>query len=184
MKKYQIIYADPPWNFGDRMLSKGHGGYFYSISDKHYNTMSTLDICNLPIKDLVDINCVLFLWSTDAHLKDAIQVMEAWGFKYITVGFYWLKQEKSGKDVCFFGRWTMKSMEICLLGKKGNPKRINKNIRQLIRAKRQSHSQKPDIVRDNIVNLMGDLPRLELFARQKVDGWDSWGNEIESDIKL
>ena len=121
---------------------------------------------------------MLFLWTTDAHLKSAIEVMEAWGFKYVTVAFYWLKKERSGKDVCFMGKWTMKSCEICLFGKRGKPQRVSKNVRQLVKAVRGKHSEKPKQVRDRIVHLMGDLPRIELFARQKVDGWDNWGNEL------
>lgn len=183
-KKYQIIYADPPYSFGDRMLSKGHGGYFYSLEDKHYKTMSHSDICKLPIKELADDNSILFLWSTDAHLQEAIEIINAWGFEYITVAFYWLKQEKSGKDVCLFGRWTMKSVELCLLAKRGSPQRQSKNVRQLVRAIRNGHSEKPNEVRERIVQLMGDLPRIELFARRKVEGWDCWGNEVESDIEL
>ena len=184
--KYNIIYADPPWQFGDRMLSKGHGGYFYSLEDKHYTPMNYRDICHLGIelRPYLADDSALFMWSTDAHLKEAIDVMESWGLTYTTVAFYWLKQEKSGKDVCFFGRWTMKSMEICLLGKRGKPQRYGKNVRQLLRAERGTHSQKPSEIRGRIVELMGDLPRIELFARQKVDGWDCWGNEVESDIEL
>lgn len=186
MKKYNIVYADPPYSFGDRMLSKGHGGYFYSLDDKHYTPMEYKDICNLSIslRSHLDNDCILFMWSTDAHLKEAIGIMEAWGFEYVTVAFYWLKKETSGKDVCFFGRWTMKSMEICLLGKRGKPQREAKNVRQLVRATRREHSRKPDEVRERIVELMGDLPRIELFARRKVEGWDCWGNEVESDIEL
>lgn len=82
------------------------------------------------------------------------------------------------------GRWTMGNIEICLLGVKGKPKRITKNIKQLVIAERKRHSEKPNIVRERIVELMGDLPRVELFAREKKDGWDVWGNEVESDINL
>jgi N6-adenosine-specific RNA methylase IME4 len=76
------------------------------------------------------------------------------------------------------GYWTRANPEMCLLATKGNPKRISKNVNQLVIDKRREHSRKPDCVRDRIVELMGDLPRIELFARQKVDGWDCWGNEI------
>lgn len=108
----------------------------------------------------------------------------AWGFKYKTMAFCWNKQSKNGKWISNMGRWTMGNVEICLLGVKGKPKRIVKNIKQLVIAERKRHSEKPTEVRNRIIALMGDLPRIELFARQKTEGWDVWGNEVESDIQL
>ena len=124
------------------------------------------------------------MWATSPLLPEAFEVMKAWGFKYKTVAFCWNKQTKNGKWVSNMGRWTMGNIELCLLGVKGKPKRIAKNIKQLIIAERTKHSKKPDEVRNRIVQLMGDLPRIELFAREKTPGWDVWGNEVESDIKL
>lgn len=187
MKKYQIIYADPPWHFGDRVRSKGMGGYFYSLEDKHYKTMKTEEICNLPIKELASEQSILFLWTTDAHIPDALKVIDGWGFKYKTVAFHWLKKEKSGKNVCFMSKWTMKSSEICLLATRGTAHKLLKarNIRQLVEAERSTHSRKPQEIRDRIVQMFGnELSKVELFARQKTDGWDVWGNEVESNIKL
>lgn len=117
-------------------------------------------------------------WTTDAHLPFAIEVMKCWGFTYATIGFVWNKKEKSGKQVCYYGYWTMKGTEICLLGRKGKVKPIKHNVRQLVEAERREHSRKPDIVRDKIVELLGDLPRIELFARQRTKGWDVWGDEV------
>lgn len=110
--------------------------------------------------------------------------MKAWGFKYITVAFCWSKHTVNKKKVSNLGRWTMGNVEICLLGRRGKPQRISKNIKQLVEAERTIHSKKPDEVRKRIVELMGDIPRIELFAREKTKGWDVWGNEVKSNIKL
>ena len=114
----------------------------------------------------------------DAHLKNAIELGEAWGFTYKTIGFVWDKQNFG------MGYWTRKGAEICLLFTKGHPKRISGGVRQFISEKAKKHSSKPSIIRERIVELMGDLPRIELFAREKTTGWDVWGNEVESDIDL
>ena len=185
-KKYQIIYADPPWSFGNRMYSSRKENHHVPIT-KHFSVMKIKEICSLPIKELVDENSILFIWSTDAHLPDCLEVIKAWGFKYKTVAFYWSKKERSGKQVCFMGQWTMKNVEMCLLATKGKMSKFLKSrkVRQLVEAVRtKKHSQKPDEVRSRIVQLMGDLPRIELFAREKTPGWDVWGNEVESDIEL
>jgi len=194
MKKYQIIYADPPWHFsgGIRSSKKIDGKYQYYTPDitvgdgKYKSIMKDDDILALPINTITNENCVLFLWTTDAHLPLALQVMKQWGLPYKTVGFVWNKKEKSGKQVCYYGKWTMKGTELCLIGAKGkaNSLIVCRNVRGLVEAERRKHSQKPDEVRNRIVTLMGDLPRIELFAREKTDGWDVWGNEVESDIDL
>jgi len=178
-KKYNIIYADPPWNFSSKELQTYNGKRFTSI-DKHYKTQNKNWIKRLPIKNITENDCALFLWTTDAHLKEAIEVIEAWGFKYITIIFVWEKKTITGKTVCNLGAWTMKNYEICLFGTKGTMlkyKKIN-NILQKVEALRKKHSQKPQKVRENIELLFGDLPRIELFAREKTDGWDVWGDEI------
>ena len=192
-KKYQIIYADPPWRFtglgakdirSARMREDKPKLHRSLLLEEKYPTMYDNEIKRLPIEGLADKNCVLFLWTTDAHLPLALEVMRAWGFKYATIAFVWNKKEKSGKQVCYYGYWTMKGTELCLLGRRGKVRPVGHNVRQLVEAIRYNHSQKPDEIRDRIVRLCGDLPRIELFARQKVDGWDCWGNEVESDIDL
>lgn len=120
--------------------------------------------------------------------------MRAWGFKYKTIAFVWSKRHKDGTPVSNLGRWTMGNVELCLLGTKGSPKRVSKNVKQLVEDYRAEHSRKPDSIREKIVEIMGDIPRIELFARDRgdknlfggnrMDGWDVWGNEVESDIKL
>ena len=173
MKKYQIIYADPPWEwktYSDKGRKK--------TSDKHYPLMSLTDIELLPIKDLVEKDCILFMWIQDAHLENALRIGQKWGFIYKTIAFVWDKQNYG------MGFWTRKGAEICLLFTKGHPKRLSGGVRQFISEKATEHSKKPDEVRKRIVQLMGDIPRIELFARQKTEGWDVWGNEIKSDIEL
>ena len=193
MKKYQIILADPPWRFtglgskgirSAKMRTDKPNLHSNIPIEKKYPTMSIEELKSLPVQKLTDENCVLFIWTTDSHLPYAIDIMRSWGFTYATVSFVWNKKERSGKQVCYYGYWTMKGTELCLLGRKGKVKPKGHNIRQLVEAIRREHSVKPDEVRDRIVKLMGDIPRIELFARQKTEGWDVWGNEVESDIEL
>ena len=179
MKKYQIIYADPPWSYQDTQKSGGTAFFGASV---RYNTMKNKDILSLPISELADKDSVLFMWATSPLLPEALETIKAWGFKFKTIAFVWNKQTKNNINISNMGRWTMGNVEIVLLGVKGKPKRIIKNIKQLVIAERKRHSEKPQEVRDRIVSLMGDLPRIELFARQKTEGWDVWGNEVESDI--
>lgn len=175
--KYEIIYADPPWQYRQK---KGQG-----VAENHYPTMSIDELCNLPISTLSAKDCVLFLWATFPQLPEALKLIESWGFAYKTVAFTWVKLNKSGiGNFLGLGYWTRSNAEICLLGVKGHPKRISKKIRQLIISPLEQHSKKPDVARERIVELMGDLPRIELFARQGVSGWDAWGNEINNSIDL
>ena len=190
MKKYNIIYADPPWHFsaGIRSSKKDKNGkYLYytpstTIGAK-YQTLKPDQIKALPVATIAADDCVLFLWTTDSHLPVALEVMNAWGFEYRTVAFIWNKKEKSGKQVCYYGKWTMKGSEICLLGTKGKPHGFIKShkVRQLVEAirDRTKHSGKPDEVRNRIIELMGDLPRIELFAREAAEGWDAIGFDID-----
>lgn len=175
-KKYNIIYADPPWAY---LWGKGKdGGHF--APEKHYPTMSTDEICQMKdtIKKIADKNCALLMWTTMPCLPDAIEVMKSWGFKYKTCAFTWVKVKKDGQPLAGMGSYTKSNAEICLLGMRGHIKSADKTVRQIIMAQRQGHSVKPFETRDRIVQLFGDLPRIELFARQHVDGWDCWGNEV------
>jgi N6-adenosine-specific RNA methylase IME4 len=186
MKKYQIIYADPPWSYNDKMA-----GHSFSL-DHEYETQSLDWIKQMPLGLETDKDCTLFLWVVSPLLDEAFEVIKAWGFKYKTVAFVWSKRHASGVPVKNLGRWTMGNVEMCLLATKGHPQRVSKNVRQLVEDYRAEHSRKPDEVRRRIVELMGDVPRIELFARDKgdkdlwnrnrLDGWDAWGNEVESDI--
>ena len=177
--KYQIIYADPPWKYND---PKGHNPAMGGIT---YPTMSDEELSELPVKELADKDCILFMWATMPKLKEALWLGEQWGFKYTTCAFTWVKLNPSGVGIYSgLGHWTNGNAELCLFFKKGHPKRVSKNIKQIQMHPRSRHSQKPSVIREEIVRLIGDLPRIELFARQKTDGWDVWGNEVESDIDL
>lgn len=180
-KKYQIIYADPPWKFKVWCYRTGSG----RSPDQYYPTMEIEEICSLPINKIANKNCILFLWGTWPKLEEALQVIKAWGFKYKTNAFLWVKQNPSSKGFfCGLGYWTRKNTEFVLLATKGNPKRLNKSVRELIISPRGKHSVKPIEIKDRIIELVGDLPRIELFAREKTEGWDVWGNEVENDIEL
>ncbi|MBW0768672.1 MT-A70 family methyltransferase [Mammaliicoccus lentus] len=174
--KYSVVYGDPPWRYKQ---SKGQG-----VAENHYPTMSLNDICSLPIDTISHKDSVLFLWATFPMLQEALQVITAWGFTFKTVAFVWV-QNKSGNGYFFgLGHWTRSNAEICLLAVKGRPKRVSKKVHQLIVSPVEGHSKKPDMARDKIVELMGDLPRIELFARQRTAGWDAWGNEVENSLSL
>ena len=173
-KKYNIIYADPAWSF-KTYSDKGKD----RSPDKHYSVMSLQDIKDLPVQDIANDNCILFLWVTFPLLKEGFEVIDAWGFTYKTVAFNWVKKNKK-TDSWFWGLgyWTRANSELCLLATKGTIKRQSASIHQIIDTPIERHSKKPDIVRDKIIELVGDLPRIELFARKTADGWDSWGNEV------
>ena len=174
-KKYKIRYADPPWQY--RVYSqKGQG----RSAENHYHTMNIKDIMALPVDKIADKDCILFLWITFPCLKEGIEVMERWGFKYKTCGFNWVKRNKK-KNTYFMGLgfWTRSNSEVCLIGTKGQPKRVSKAVLQICDARIMEHSKKPAEIRERIVELCGELPRVELFARDKVKGWDSLGDEID-----
>ena len=186
-KKYKIIYADPPWFYNKRNLFKkdGRRNNFAWGATNHYPVMKTAEICKIPVSKIVDDNSILFLWATFPRLEDAVRVINAWGFKYITVGFVWIKTTKSGEiRMDGLGNYTMSNAEVCLIGKKGTISRQKTGVKQIILHQKTKHSEKPQEVRDRIINLMGDIPRIELFARQKTEGWDVWGNELQNDIEL
>jgi N6-adenosine-specific RNA methylase IME4 len=173
-RKYNIIYADPAWHF-KTYSNKGEK----RSAIRHYNTMDINNIYDLPVKSISDDDCILFLWVIDSMLPQAFKVIERWGFKYKTVAFTWVKENKKSEGYFTgMGYWTRCNPEQCLLATKGKPKRLSKAVRQLIISKLEDHSKKPDSIRNKILELCGDLPRIELFARQRVKGWDCWGNEV------
>lgn len=179
-KKYNIIYADPPWHYGSKSAVNNSKGNEIKPLSEHYNTMRLDEIKSLPIQKITEENAVCFMWVTDSHLDEALEIYKAWGFKYKTIAFNWLKTTPKGNYYKNVAPWTMKSSEICLLGVKGKMSKYKKanNIESLVIAERNKHSQKPHEVRERIQKLFGDLPRIELFARQTAEGWDSWGNEV------
>lgn len=172
-KKYNIIYADPAWHY--QVWAEGSKR---NVTSK-YSTMNPQEIWDLPVQDIADKNCILFLWVTFPKLLEGIETINKWGFTYKTCGFNWVKKNKIA-DSFFWGMgyWTRANTELCLIATKGKPKRISKGVHQVVYERIREHSRKPDCIRDKITELCGDLPRIELFARQKADGWDSWGNEL------
>lgn len=180
--KYGAILADPPWQFNCWADSdKAHG-----TANAHYSTMDTDGICALPVADLAAKDCVLFMWICWPNLLDSLRVLEAWGFTYKTCGFSWVKGDTRQPD--FFredfdaymglGYWTRANSEVCLLGTRGKPKRLNADVRQGIIEPRREHSRKPDCVHERIQRLVAG-PYCELFARAKRPGWDVWGNQTD-----
>ena len=171
-KKYNIIYADPPWSYQDKALAGNRGAVC------KYSVMNIDEIKSLPVKDLADDDCILFMWVTYPKLNECFEVIKSWGFEYKTIAFTWVKKYKNGDNFMGMGRWTRANAEICMLSTKGKPKRISASVRQIIESIPERHSKKPNIVRDKIIELCGDLPKIELFARERINGWDAWGNEI------
>jgi len=179
MKKYSIIYADPAWSFNN----KNTGGSLKSGASNHYDTMSVEEMCKLPINKISEENCILFMWWVGSQPKEAIKLAESWGFTIKTMtGFNWVKTTKLGKLFFGMGFWTRAGSEMCLIAVKGKPKRISASIRSVIYAPIDKHSKKPEIFREQIVKLMGGGSRIELFAREKTEGWDVWGNEVENSL--
>lgn len=190
MKKYNVIYADPCWSFNN----KNTGGSMVSGADAHYDTLSVEQLCGLPIKNITDDNCVLFMWWVGSQPMEALEVMTSWGFTLKTMtGFVWVKTTKHDKMDFGMGFWTRQGSENCLIAVKGKPRRIDAGLRAVREvewpddtcyATNEKHSKKPDCFRNRIVELMGDKPRVELFARQSSIGWDVWGNEVNNSINL
>lgn len=176
---FGIIYCDPAWSYNDKCHAGKRGAGY------KYTTTSTEDMSRLPVIKIAAKDCALFMWATMPMLPDALVLMKAWGFQYKTVTFVWVKTNKKA-DTDFFGmgNWTRANAEVCLLGIRGKPKRVSAAVRQVIRRPIMRHSEKPPEVRERIVTLMGDIPRVELFARVKTEGWSVWGNEVTSDVAM
>jgi len=177
---YRVIYADPPWRF-DTYSEKGKR----KSAERHYDCLNLADIKALPVRNIAADDCVLFLWTTWPHLLHAREVMEAWGFTYRTLGFVWIKLNPNGAGLhTGTGYWTRANSEPCLLaepcllGANGRRCRVSNSVHQVIIAPRREHSRKPDEVAARIVVLMGDVPRIELFARNRRPGWMAWGDEV------
>lgn len=179
--KYGVLLADPPWGFT----------MFNNIravpcrGDQPYPTMTTAEIAALPVRELMADDAVLFIWITWPMLKDAMAVIDGWGFEYKTCGFCWVKGNSlplfpdDFKDKMGLGFWTRANSEVCLLGTRGKPKRLNADVRQIVQAPLREHSRKPDGIHERIERLVAG-PYCELFARKSDrPGWDYWGNQTE-----
>src|SRR6266545_2734211 len=178
---YQLIYADPPWHFRVRS-QKGEG----RSAKNHYPVMSLYDIAALPIAKIAAKNSVLLMWVIDPMLDVAFDIIKAWGFRFKTVGFYWVKQNL--KSLGFFtglGYYTRANPEQCLLATHGaGLQRTDRGVQRLIVAPRGRHSEKPKEAYDRIERLFGNVSRIELFARQRRIGWDAFSNEVQGSIRL
>jgi N6-adenosine-specific RNA methylase IME4 len=176
MVMYSIVYADPAWNytsFSNKIPSRSKEG-------QPYNAMRMVDIYDFELPPLND-DCVLFLWATSALLPEALHTIKCWGFEFKTVAFTWIKKNKKETTTNFWGMgsWTRSNPEYCLLATRGNPKAVSHSVHSVIETPIEEHSKKPDCVRDKIVELCGDIPRIELFARQSAIGWDAQGNQLK-----
>jgi N6-adenosine-specific RNA methylase IME4 len=185
---YRAILADPPWrfyNWSRRPWWARSDANTSRAVERHYETSSTEALCELPVRDLAADDCALFLWMVWPSLPDAIRVIEAWGFTYKTAAFVWTKAHAGQlelfrddiTDQMGLGYWTRANSEACLLATRGNPQRLDKGVRQAIIEPRREHSRKPSLVYQRIERLVGG-PYLELFARSRRIGWDSWGDEV------
>ena len=177
-KKYNIIYADPPWEYKKSGGTKNSRG----LAKQYYPTMKTEDICNLPILNIKTDDAICFMWATFPTIAESLKVMKAWGFEYISAAFVWVKKnKKANTNFWGAGAYTRANAEVCLIGisKKTKAKQCVKShsVHQIVESKIEEHSKKPNEVRERILKLLGDVPRIELFARQHADGWDCWGNE-------
>jgi len=181
-KKYNIFYADPPWN--GLGWNNGSGK---KCPANHYPVQDAEWIKSLPVSELAQETSALFLWVTFPNLTDGIAVIESWGFKYATCAFTWVKRNRCS-DGWFMGcgNYTRANSELCLLGTRGNCQSLRKSrsVRQICDSPVGKHSEKPAEIRDRIVQLFGDLPRIELFARTITAGWDAWGNEVPCSVQL
>ena len=174
-KKYNIIYADPPWTYDKSGGIKSARG----LAKKYYSTMTIEDIKALPVSDIADDNCYLFLWATAPNIQQALDTLKAWGFELFTIVFTWVKINKKADSLFWgMGNSSRANPEYVLLGRKGKLKRLDAGVHSVVQERIQGHSKKPDEVRKRIVRLYGDLPRIELFAREFSEGWDSWGDEL------
>lgn len=190
-KKYEIIYADPPWDYGGKMqydkssIKSENIGFekniFISSADFKYPTVKLNHLKELDVASIAADNCLLFMWTTGPHLANSIKLGEAWGFEYKTIAFVWDKMIHNP------GRYTLSQTELCLVFKKGKipTPRGARNIRQLITIKRGTHSEKPEKAIEGITKMFPEQVKIELFARKNYHGWDNWGLEIpDSKIEI
>lgn len=173
--KFNIIYADCPWEFSDKLKCGNRG------SSLKYGELTFADLKNLPINKIAADDCVLCLWCPAALLPNGLDLIKEWGFEYKTILFNWVKLTRKHARLYFgLGHYTRGGSEFCLLGVRGKPKVICKSVRQVqFDYVGKQHSHKPDKIRKEIVKLFGDVARIELFARQRYDGWLGLGDEID-----
>jgi len=167
-KKYGIIYIDPAWEYEQTGVQ--------GSAKNHYDTMSMKELLDLPISKIADKNCHLYLWYSNSFVREAHQLCEKWGFNYKQT-LTWVKTYSNGKIITGAGFYFRGCTEHILFATKGKLPRGDKTLKNLVISSRGEHSKKPNIFRDLIVKQSGDLPRIEIFARTKVHGWDVIGND-------
>lgn len=189
MKKYSVIYADPPWFYNDKSLHRGG-------SARHYDSPKLKDLKRLNVQSISSDNSVLIMWATLPMIRESLELIEAWGFAYKSCLFNWVKLNKRAKVLGLLhnglvdifigqGHYSRSNSELCLIATRGKSlERKSKAVRQVIISPVGNHSKKPDEARKRIEQLYGDIPRIELFARKQSFGWDVWGNEVESNIQI
>lgn len=183
-KKYQVIYADPPWDYGGKMqydkstIKSENEGFereiFISSASFKYPTLKLKDLMLLDVASIAADDCILFMWTTGPQLANSVKLGESWGFEYKTVAFVWDKMVHNP------GRYTLSQTEFVLAFKKGKfpTPRGARNVRQLVQVHRGEHSEKPLEVIDGITKMFPQQEKIELFARNNFIGWDNWGLEI------
>lgn len=170
---HDVILADPAWSYSDKSMNRGG-------AERYYRTMTVPEICQLPVPKIAAKNCALFLWATWPNMPAAIQVIEAWGFRYVTAAFVWVKTTKDGaRPSMGMGHYTRANTEPCLLAIRGRMPVAHRGVSQVIQSPRLDHSVKPDEAHDKIELLYPGRKYAELFARRMRPGWDSFGNEID-----
>jgi len=180
MSKYEIILCDPPWDYAGQSQHTGKGGMSSGGALSHYSTLKLSQLKMLDVKSITSADCLLFMWATSPLLDQSIELMKSWGFQWATVGFVWDKQKVNP------GFYTMSQVEMCLIGKAGKipTPRGARNIRQFVSEMRGTHSTKPSEVRKRIELMFPTQQKIELFAREKVQGWDVWGEEVVNDVEI
>ncbi len=179
MHGFSLIFADPPWRYRDSCDAGSRGACH------KYGVMTVDELAGLDVESIAAPDCLLALWWVAPMPEEALAVVRAWGFTLRTMkGFTWHKRTRNGHSHFGMGHWTRANTEDCLFATRGSPKRIDAAVRQFIDAPVLRHSEKPAEARTRLVQLMGDVPRIELFARTKSPGWAAWGNEVASDVVI
>jgi len=173
-ERFGIIYADPPWDYKGQLQHAGPASGDTGGAIRHYATVTLDDLKKLPVESVAAADCLLFLWATSPHLDQAIELGRAWDFQWATVAFVWDKERVNP------GFYTLSQCELCLVFKRGRipAPRGARNVRQFVRSRRGSHSEKPAEVRRRIEAMFPTQSKIELFARAKTEGWSSWGLEV------
>ena len=173
-KKFEIIYADPPWDYNKKLQYDTSKSLYISTASFKYPTIKTAEMIKMSIEKITGNDCLLFMWTTNPHLSQAIELGKSWGFEYRTVAFVWDKMNHNP------GKYTLSNCELCLLFKHGripNP-RGARNVKQLVQCPRKGHSEKPIEVMKGIEKMFPNQKRIELFAKKKMKGWSAWGLDL------